>query len=103
MNLGRDEAELTERLDERRRAADEAAQWERIQAVYGARGWLGEFESNLRDLRRYRIRWERKRGISLRAARLRADDLIERVKKNLIAFSPVGRGDSVESESPAGD
>ena len=31
MNLGRDEAELTERLDERRRAADEAAQWERMQ------------------------------------------------------------------------
>ena len=68
-----------------------------------ARGWLGEFESTLRDLRRCRIRWERKRGISLRAARLHADDLIERVKKDLIAGSPVGRGDSAESDSPADD
>ena len=63
MNLGRDEAELTERLDERRRASDAAAHWEKIRHFIGARGWLGEFESNLRDLRRYRIRWERKRDI----------------------------------------
>ena len=63
MNLGRDEAELTERLDERRRAADEAAQWERIRQFMRGHGLLGEFES---DLRRYRIRWERRRGISLR-------------------------------------
>jgi len=76
----RDEAELIERLDERRRAADAAAQWERIRQFMPARGFLGEFESNLGDLHRYRIRWERKRGLSLRAAKSHADDLIARVK-----------------------
>jgi hypothetical protein len=76
----RDEAEPIERLDEQRRAADAAAQWERIRQFMRARGFLGEFESNLGDLHRYRIRWERKRGLALRAARSHADDLIARVK-----------------------
>ena len=65
-----------------------------------ARGFLGEFESNLGDLHRYRIRWERKRGVSLRAARLHADDLITRVK-DLIAGSPVSRRNVVSAAGHA--
>ena len=97
----RDEAEVIERLDEQRRAADAAAQWERTRQFMRARGFRGEFESNLDDLHRYRIRWERRRGLSLRAARSYADDLITRVKKDLIAGSPVGRRDSAECDLPA--
>ena len=96
-----DEADLIERLDEQRRAADAAAQWESIRQLMRARGFLGEFESNLGDLHRYRIRWERKRGVSLRAARLHADDLITRVKKDLIAGSPVSRRNVVSTAGHA--
>jgi hypothetical protein len=99
----RDEAEPIERLDEQRRAADAAAQWESIRQFMPASGFLGEFESNLGDLHRYRIRWERRRGVSLRVARSHADDLIERVKKDLIAGSPVSRRESAESDSQAGN
>jgi hypothetical protein len=87
----RDEAELTERLDEQRRAADEAAKWERVRQFMRERGSLDAFEANLRDFRRSRIRWERKRGNSLRDARLRADDVIARLKKVVIASSGMSR------------
>ena len=80
----RAEEELNQELEDRRRAADDTAQWERIRQEMREQGSLDEFESNLRNARRVVIRCARRHGKSLRDARLYADDVIARVQKDLI-------------------
>jgi hypothetical protein len=83
----RDQAELSEVLEERRRSSEDAAKWETFWQTLRERGSLDEFDSNVRKLRSGLIRGERKAGKSLRDARSHADDVIARVRKVLIALS----------------
>ena len=96
----RAEAEITEQLEERRRAAEEAAKRARILQFARARGFHDEFESNLRDLHRYMVRSERMCGSSLREARGHADVVIARVWKDLMSSSPICRGDDPAQSDP---
>jgi hypothetical protein len=77
----REEEELTQRLDEQRRTAEDAAEWERRRQTLREHGDRDATESGMRKIRASAIRAERKRGKSLRAARLSADELIARVRK----------------------
>jgi hypothetical protein len=92
----RAEAELAERLSEQRRAAEDAAKGR------GSAAPSTSLSPTCAPFADARSDGSRKRGTSLRDGRLRADDLIARVKKDLIANSPVGRGDSAEHDLPAG-
>ena len=77
------EAELSEQLEERRRAAEEATQWERYRQAQRELGTLDEVESRERWLHGSLIRRERKRGRSLPDARLYADTFVARLRKAL--------------------
>ena len=94
------EAELSEQLEERRRAAEEAIQWERYRQTQRERGTLDEVESRERWLRGSLIRTERKRGRSLRDARQYADTVVARFRK---ALSVVTTANNIENlRDPAG-
>jgi hypothetical protein len=87
----RAEAELAERLDESRQAAEEAAEWEKIRQTMRELGFLDEFESDVRKLRGWLVRTERRRGRSLRDAKLHADGVIARLRNDFVA-SPAVNG-----------
>ena len=76
----RDEAALAEQLDEGRRAAEDAAERERTRQRFRELGVLEKLKSALRAQHRAWITQERNRGRSLRAARLYADGMVERVE-----------------------
>ena len=76
----RAEAELAERLDETRRAVEEAEDWERTRQTLRERGVLDWVDSELRKIHKALIRSERRRGKLLRDARLYADGVMARVR-----------------------
>jgi len=79
----RDAEELMQRLDESHRVAEDVAAWKETRQALRERGVLDSVEASLRKLRAFWIRSERKRGKSLRDARLHADDVMARVRKLL--------------------
>lgn len=99
----RDEAELREQLEERRRAAEDAAEWDGTRQTLRQLGVLERVESNLHKLRSALITSERKGGKALADARLYADCVIARVRKDLRSSSLLCRPDEpAEAESLAG-
>lgn len=97
----RAEEELNRRLEERRRAAEDAAKWEKIRQSMRQGGCLDEFESKLQNLRRAEITSARRHGKSLREARLRADDMIARLQKSMTESDPICREDERAGSDPS--
>lgn len=79
----REQEDLANQLEERRRASEEAAAWDETRENLRKWGALDEVESRLRNLRSVWIRSERKRGKSLQDAKRSADTMIEKVRKML--------------------
>ena len=77
------ESDWAEQLEEKRRACEDAVEWEEFRQSMPA-DRLDIIDSGIRRIRRLTIRIERKGGRSIREARLEADALIAKVRKAIL-------------------